>query len=194
MKRVERVYCELLEKIIQDHINKTTQKQLSKDCDVSIGTVNYALEPLSQMGIIEKKQRSFKTINPKKLLLYWASTRNLTNEIIYTTFSKENTRKIENMLPPCIFTAYSGYKHKFNDAPADYREIYAYSDVALVEKRFPQVKSNLNNIFILKTDSYIEKRSEKGVAPLSLLYADLWNLNTWYANEFLKELEKKMRL
>jgi len=194
MKRVERVYCELLEKIIQDHINKTTQKQLSKDCAVSIGTVNYALKPLSQMGIIEKKQRSFKIINPKKLLLYWASKRNLTNEIIYAAFSKENTRKIELMMPPCIFTAYSGYKHKFNDAPADYGEIYAYSDLVLVKKRFPLVKSNLNNIFILKKDSYIEKRSEDGVAPVSLIYADLWNLNTWYANEFLKALEKKMRL
>jgi predicted transcriptional regulator len=194
MKRVERVYCELLEKIIQDHTNKTTQKQLSKDCTVSIGTVNYALKPLNQMGIIEKKQRSFKIINPKKLLLYWASMRNLTNEIIYAAFSKENTRKIELMMPPCIFTAYSGYKYRFNDAPTDYGEIYAYSDLATIKKRFPSIKSNLNNIFILKKDPYIEKRSTGGVAPLSLIYVDLWNLNTWYANDFIKELEKRMRL
>lgn len=194
MKRVERVYCELLEKIIQDHINKTTQKQLSQDCDVSIGTVNYALKPLNQMGIIEKRQRSFKIINPKKLLLYWASMRNLTSEIIYITFSKENTRKIELMMPPCLFTAYSGYKHKFNEAPTDYGEIYAYSDPELIKKRFPPTKSHLHNIFILRRDTYLEKRSEKGIAPLSLIYADLWNLNTWYANEFLKELEKKLRL
>ena len=194
MKRVERVYCEILEKILQDQTNITTQKQLSKDCDVSIGIVNYALNPLNQMGIIEKRQRSFKIINPKKLLLYWASMRNLTNEIIYTTFLKENTRKIENMMPPCIFTAYSGYKYRFNDAPADYGEIYVYSDTELVKKRFPDVKSNINNVFILKRDPYIEKRSKKGIAPLSLIYADLWNLNTWYANEFIKALDKKMRL
>jgi len=194
MKRVERIYCELLEKIIQDNKKETTQKQLSKDCDVSIGIVNYALKPLSQMGIIEKKQRSFKIINPKKLLLYWASTRNLTNEIIYTTFSKENTRTIELMMPPCIFTAYSGYKHKFNDAPTDYAEIYAYSDPETIKKRFPPIKSNLKNIFILKKDPYIEKRSKNGIAPLSLIYADLWNLNTWYANDYLKELDKKVRL
>jgi DNA-binding transcriptional regulator YhcF (GntR family) len=194
MKRVERVYCELLEKILQDHINKTTQKQLSQDCDVSIGTVNYALKPLHQMGVIEKRQRSFKIVNPKKLLLYWASVRNITNEIIYATFSKENTRNIELMMPPCVFTAYSGYKYKFDDAPADYGEIYAYSDPALVKKRFPPGKSCSNNIFILGKDLFIEQRSEKGVAPLSLLYTDLWNLNTWYANEFLIELEKKLRL
>ena len=194
MKRIERIYCELLEKITQDNINKTTQKQLAKDCEVSIGIVNYALKPLHQMGIIEKQQRSFTIINPKKLILYWASIRNLTNEITYTTLSKESTRNIELMMPPCIFTAYSGYKHKFNDAPADYGEIYAYSDPAPIKKRFPPIKSPLNNIFILKRDTYIEKRSEKGIAPLSLIYVDLWNLNTWYANEFLKNLEKKLRL
>ena len=98
------------------------------------------------------------------------------------------------MMPPCVFTAYSGYKHKFNDAPTDYREVYVYSEPEPVKKRFPSVKPQFTNIFILKRDSYIEKRSEKGIAPVSLIYADLWNLNTWYANDFLKALEKKMRL
>jgi len=194
MKRIERIYCEILEKIIRDNINKTTQKQLAKDCDISIGTVNYALKPLHQMGVIEKRQRSFKIVNPKKLLIYWASIRNLINEIIYTTFSKESTRNIELMMPPCVFTAYSGYRHKFNDSPTDYSEVYAYCDPVLVKKRFPPVKDQTTNIFILKKDPYIEKRSKKGIAPLSLIYTDLWNLNTWYANEFLKDLEKKLRL
>jgi len=98
------------------------------------------------------------------------------------------------MMPPCIFTAYSGYKYKFNDSPTDYNEIYVYSEIDPIKKRFPQNKFKLNNIYILKIDSYIQKRSQKGIAPLSLIYVDLWNLNTWYANDFLKELEKKLRL
>lgn len=194
MKRVERVYCEILQKILQDDIKTMTQKKLSSDCNVSIGIVNYALTPLHQMGVIEKKQRSFTTINPKKLLIYWASIRNFTNEITYTTFSKGSTREIEQMMPPCIFTAYSGYKHMFNVAPADYQEIYAYSDHMAVKKRFPPTKSNINNIFILKKDIYIEKRSKNGIVPLQLIYVDLWNLNTWYANEFLKDFDKKLEL
>lgn len=194
MRRLERIYCELLKKIIQDTVTKTTQKQLAKDCDVSIGMVNYALKPLHQMGVIEKRQRSFMLLNPKKLLLYWASIRNLNNEIIYTTFSKNTTRDIEGMMPPCIFTAYSGYKHSFNTVPADYREVYAYCDPATVKKRFPPTDSPLNNIFILKRDTYIEKRSKNGIAPIPLIYVDLWNLNTWYANEFIKDFDKKMRL
>ena len=194
MKRVERVYCELLQKIIQDHITTTTQKQLAKDCDVSIGIVNYALKPLQQMGIIEKRQRSFTLLNPKKLLLYWASIRNFNNEIVYSTFSKNGSRDIEGMMPPCVFTAYSGYKHSFNVVPADYREVYAYCDPTTVKKRFPPTQSSANNLYILKRDTYIEKRSKKGIAPIALIYVDLWNLNTWYANEFIKDFDKKLRL
>jgi DNA-binding transcriptional regulator YhcF (GntR family) len=194
MKRVERVYCEILQQKLSNHTTKMTQKQLAKDCDVSIGTVHYALQPLHHMGIIEKRQRSFLLINPKKLLLYWASIRNLTNDIIYTTASQETTRDREHLMPPCIFTAYSGYNYLFNSAPADYQEIYAYADATEVKKRFPPTTSPLPNIFILQPDTYIKKRSQQGIAPLPLLYADLWNLGTWYANEFLKDLEKKMGL
>ena len=195
MKRVERVYCEILENIIQDKKHTFTQKQLSKDCQVSIGIVNYALKPLEQMGIIEKKQRSFLVINPKKLLLYWSSIRNLKNEIIYSIYSNKSIRAIEHMMPPCVFTAYSAYKFRFNDAPADYGEIYAYCNPNEIKKRFQPNKKTLSpNIFILRPDPYIEKRSKKSIAPTSLIYADLWNLNTWYANEFIKELEKKLEL
>lgn len=195
MKRVERIYCEILNKTYQDNIKTTTQKQLTKDCNVSIGLVHYALQPLHQMGIIKKQQRSFTILNPKKLLLYWASIRNLTNEITYTTHSLESTRTIEQLMPPCIFTAYSGYKHLFDTVPADYREIYAYADATIIKKRFPPTKTQVPpNIFILKKDEYIEQQSKKSIAPLPLIYVDLWNLNTWYANEFINDLDKKMGL
>lgn len=195
MKRVQRIYCEILENILQKNRYSFTQKQLSKDCLVSIGIVNYALTPLEQMGIIEKKLRCFIVINPKKLLLYWASIRNLTHEIVYTTYYNDSIRTIENMMPPCIFTAYTGYKHAYKDTPADYGELYAYCNSTEVKKRFPPVeKTNIYNIFILKNDTYLEKQTKKGIAPLPLIYVDLWNLNTWYANEYIKEFDKKLRL
>jgi len=194
MKRIERIYCELLIKYIHDNGSTLTQKQLAKECDVSIGIVHYALTPLHQMGIIEKKQRSFLLLNPKKLLIYWASIRNLTNNIVYTTFSPEPTQKIEQMMPPCVFTAYSGYKHTFDVVPADYREVYLYADPTQIKERFPPSTSPLHNIFVLENDPYIDKRSNHGIAPSPLIYVDLWNLNTWYANEFIQDFEKKLRL
>jgi len=194
MKRVERVYCEILQKFLQGNANTITQKQLAKDCDVSIGTVNYALKPLHQMGIIEKKQRYFILLNPRKLLLYWASIRDITKEIIYSTFSSENTQNIEHLMPPCVFTAYAGYRYTFNSAPADYSEVYVYADEKLVRERFPPSDSKIKNIFVLRRDAYIEKVSKNGIAPPQLIYVDLWNLNTWYANEFLKDFDKRWRI
>jgi len=194
MKRVERVYCEILDKLLYQKIHVFTQRQLSTDCQVSIGTVNYALSPLQQMGIIEKKQRSFSLLNPKKLLLYWASIRNLRNEIVYSTYTTKNVREIEHLMPSCIFTAYTAYRYTYQVAPADYGEVYAYADEKLVKTRFPPDHSRPSNIFILKTDEYIEKKSRNGVAPVQLIYVDLWNLNTWYANEFLKDFDTKLEV
>jgi len=100
------------------------------------------------------------------------------------------------MMPPCTFTAYTGYKNIFKSTPADYTEIYAYADPTTIKKRFPPTsnRKKIKNIFILKKDEYIEKKTITGTAPIPLIYVDLWNLNTWYANEFLKEFEKKLRL
>jgi len=194
MRRIERVYCEILHKYIHKKISRFTQRQLSIECEVSIGTVNYALSPLQQMGVIEKKQRSFSLLNPKKLLLYWASIRNLRNDIVYSTYAPNGVREIEHLMPSCIFTAYTAYRLVFEVAPADYGEVYAYADEKLVETRFPPNHSRPDNIFILKKDKYIEKRSKNGIAPVQLVYVDLWNLNTWYANEFLKDFDTKLEV
>ncbi len=43
------------------------------------------------------------------------------------------------------------------------------------------------NLIVLRLDGHIEKFN---VAPTCQIYVDLWNLNTWYANEYLKKLEE----
>ncbi len=55
MKRIERVYCELLIKTVFKETGIFTQKQLAKDCIVSLGLVNYALTPPFQIWGSSKK-------------------------------------------------------------------------------------------------------------------------------------------
>ncbi len=98
------------------------------------------------------------------------------------------------MMPPCVFTAYTAYKHIYHSTPADYSDIYAYADPNKIQQRFPPNHSPLSNIYILKQDAYITKRSKKGIAPPPLIYVDLWNLNTWYATEFIKEFDNTLEL
>ncbi len=188
MKKIERVYREIMYQTIEKKQDFFTQRSLSNKCRISIGNVNHALNPLESMNAIEKKPRGFRVINPKKMLLYWASIRNLKKDIVYQTFSKESITEIEKKMPPCLFTAYSGYKFRFDSIPSDYSEIFIYADIDKIKKRFPFVKGK-SNIFVLKTDEHLLRFKQ---LPLAQLFVDLWNLNTWYAQDFLKALEEKI--
>lgn len=184
MKNKERVYNEILTQFIEEKSNKFTQLGLSKKLEISISTVNNALKPLRKMGAIEVKQRSFRIIDYRKILLYWASIRNLEKEIIYSTYSDLSIKKIENSMPAdAEYGCYSGYRFRFDDVPADYSEVYVYCDEKEVEKRFPKRKGP-RNIFALK---------KYGEVSLAQLFVDLWNLKTWYAKEFVMALDKKIR-
>ena len=65
--------------------------------------------------------------------------------------------QLNRQAPPghAIFAAYTAYKFKFNDVPADYSEIYVYGDESL-KGRFPPNKG-VSNLFVLKKDNMIEK-------------------------------------
>lgn len=183
MKKKEKVYNKILTEFIEKKNNKFTQLELSKKLKISISTVNNALIPLRKMGAIEVKQRSFRIIDYKKILLYWATARNFERDIIYSTYSDLRVKEIEGNMPSDIeYGAYSAYKLKFKDVPADYSEVYVYGETDEVKKRFPK-KEGPENIFVLK------KGTEMSIA---LLFVDLWNIKTWYAKDFLNILEKRI--
>jgi predicted transcriptional regulator len=66
--KVERVYREILYGLLEEKCTKFTQKELSKKCQISISTVNYALKPLVRMHAIEMCRKGFTVVNLKKLL------------------------------------------------------------------------------------------------------------------------------
>jgi len=188
MKKKEWVYREILHQVLDLNENFLTQRFLSEKCEVSIGDVNHAIQPLQEMNAIEKKPRGFQVIEPKKILLYWASTRRLDKDIVYKGFSDKPVDEIEKTMPECMFTAYSGFKFRFDFIPSDYSEVFVYADEEKIKERFPEKKGRAN-IIVLKTDKHLKKFKQ---APLGQLFVDLWNINTWYAREFLKSLEAKI--
>lgn len=188
MKKIERVYREILFKAFEEGKRELTQKSLSESCRISIGNVHYSLEPLENMNTIEKKAKKFLILDPKKILIYWASIRNPTKDVLYKTHSDKSLRTIENEMPPCLFTAYSGYKFRWGEPPADYSEVYVYADAEEIQDRFPPQEGR-NNVFALKWDEHLRKFEE---TPLAQIYVDLWNLPTWYAQEFIKSLDGRI--
>ena len=189
MKKVELVYREILFQAIEKNNKSLTQSYLAKTLNISLSTVNLALKPLESMNAVKIKKMGFDVIDIKKVLYHWASKRNIEKDIIYKTRIEESVKEIEKQMPNnIVFTAYSAYKLKFNDVPADYSEIYIYGEED-IKKRFKE-NNKVPNLFILKKDNAIDKYGK--TATIANLFVDLWNLNQWYAKDFLKALEAKI--
>lgn len=86
------------------------------------------------------------------------------------------------MPPDIVYAAYSAYKIKFKDTPADYSEVYVYGDPDKMRKRFPPSK-NKPNLFVL---------SGPGGMTIANIFVDLWNMKEWYAKDFLTAMEAKI--
>lgn len=196
LKKNEWVYRQILTGTEEEKKTRFTQLELSKHFKISLSTVNNALEPLERMGSISKHQRYFSVIDRKKVLLYWATVRNLQKDIIYSTRMNALIKEIENSVPSdAVFTAYTAYKLLYKETPADYSEVYFYlpqTSLPEVKERFPESKGP-PNVFVLEGDPFLFRR-EQHTVPVPQLYVDLWNLKEWYAQEFLNALEKRLKL
>ncbi len=194
MKKGDRVFREILFRFYGRGERFMSQKALARACELSLGSVNPLIARLERLGAIEKKPLGFRVIDPKKILLYWASTRDLPRDVIYSTRSPLSTTGIEAQMPPgAILTGCSGYRVRFGDAPADYDEVYVYADPREVKRKFPAREAYRKNVFVLRSDPHLERLSEGGVVPLAQLYVDLWQLGA-PANRFVDELDRKLEL
>ncbi|MBU0979267.1 MAG: helix-turn-helix domain-containing protein [Nanoarchaeota archaeon] len=190
MKKIEHVYLEILHNAMEKKVSSLTQSYLSKELGLSLSTVNLALDPLRRMNAVEVKQRGLIIKDPKKILYYWASIRNLDKDIIYRTRAGKPIKKIESEMPSSvIYTSFTAYKFKFEDVPADYSEVYVYAETDEIMKRFPP-NTNTPNVFVLKKDKVMSKYG--ATVTSANLFVDLWNQREWYAKDFLKALEVRL--
>ncbi len=191
MKKIEQVYREVLYQALEKENMSMTQLELSKKLIMSLSTVNLALKNLEKMNSIKIQKMNFKVIDIRKILYYWASIRNIEKDIIYKTRVELSVKETEKSLPDIIYGAYSAYKFRFRDVPADYSETYVYADekeLEIIKKRFPQNEKK-PNFFVLKKDENM-KYSKTGT--IAQIFADLWNLRQWYADDFVRALEKRL--
>lgn len=196
MKKKELVYLQMLNGMLEKHIYTFTQLGIARELGISISTINNALKPLVKMRAISVRHMNFTIRDRERVLLFSASCRNMEKDITYRTRVDAPISRIEKDMPSgAIYTAYTGYKFRYADVPADYGEVYVYaSDATLreIKRRFPK-KSGRENLIVLKLDPVLKKLSKNNIAPLPQIYVDLWNINTWYAKEFLKGAEKRMK-
>lgn len=184
MKKIELVYNLILEEVLEKGNRKMTQAQLARALRISLSTVNAALNHIKKMHAVEVRPRNFVVVDPKKILYYWASVRNLERDIVYATRADMTVSEIEKSMPPAVvYAAYSAYKMRFRDVPADYSEVYVYGAEEEIRKRFPPSEKR-PNIFVLKPAG--------GKMTIANMFADLWNMKEWYARDFVVALEMKI--
>lgn len=173
-----------------------TQKELAADFRFSLSTVFNALKPLRQANIVKVSGRNFRLDSYQKLLLFWASHRNLKKDIFYHAYYIEDKPKeLEAVMPSQIrFGLYSAFAYAYASTPADYDHIYVYLDPSRLPealKRLPSADAqNKNpNFFALKADQWLTRYE---AMPPEQMFVDIWNAPEWYAKDFLKKLEEKL--
>ncbi len=194
MLKIEYVWRELLDRVIEKKNPDFTITELAKKYSLSTSIVNHALIPLRDLNIVKINKTSSKVIDWEKLLFFWATRRNIKRDIIYSTFSPSAVFGREGLMPlKVIPTGFTAFRYLLSKTPADYDHVYFYSDkIEKIIKRFPKSKRP-PNIFILKPDRYLLKNKKIGLAQL---FVDLWNMSEWYAKDFqeavLLEIRKKL--
>jgi len=192
MKKKEILYRLLLYKAMEKKQERFTQAGLSQELKISLSTTNNAVKPLERIGAIQIMRMGFRITDMQKLFSFFSSARKLQKDVIYSTRAQIPVSQIEKSMPAgVIFGAYSAYKFRFGDVPADYGEVYVYADenaLGQIISRFPKERGPAN-LFVLKKDEFLDYVCEKNTAPLCQIYCDLWNLGQWYAKDFLKALE-----
>lgn len=194
MKKIETIWHEILQEALNKAIFRHTQQEIAEKLGFSLSTVNHALNVPTQIGAIRKESKFFVLEDFKKLLLYWASMRNLARDIIYTTQVDLPILEIEGRaIPESIFAGYSAARHLLGESPADYSAVYFYikpDSLPQFQERFPLNNKAAPNVFALKAPKNLSY-SQEGTT-LVQTYVDIWNLKTWYAKDFLRALEKKI--
>ena len=181
MKKIELIWREILEQGISN--STFEQKSLAEKFNFSTSTVFAAVSSLRAIGAIAVTGRNFKITNFEKILLFWATHRNLAKDIIYQTHVDLPVFEIEGLVDNnTVFGAYSAARNLLGEAASDYNKVYVYGGIP----RFPENKGE-PNFFILKPDPFLRGK----ITPVSQTFVDLWNLPDWYAKDYLEAIKQK---
>lgn len=192
MKKTEQIYREILYLAMEQGKRKMTQLELSQKLGISLSTVHLAVERLARMGSVKVGAMSFSVLDTKKILYLWASVRNVEKDVLYQAHLELPVREIERALPDVGYAAYSAYKLRFKDVPADYSEVYVYAsqeELKEIQKRVEPSKGQ-PNFFVLRKDENLTRYGNTGT--VAQIFVDVWNMKQWYAADFVKAMEVKL--
>lgn len=192
MLKIEYIWRELLYRAIEEQRADFKMSDLALKFHLSTSLVSHALSPLRDLQIVKIGKIRSRVVDTERLLLFWATRRNLKKDIVHKIYSGLSVLERETSMSASVYpTAYSAYRIYYRDVPSDYENIYFYAkDIDEIQKRFPENLRKDPNLFILKPDPYLTIYKK---TPQAQIFVDLWNLPEWYAKEFSEALLAKIK-
>lgn len=192
MTKIETVWCQLLFDVLERGETHFQQQKLAEALSISTSTVHHALRDLRRMGAVQVGGDGGVVIDPEKILMHWASHRDLSRDIVSIVTLPEPVLEVEGLLPPgSILGGYSAVRHWYGEAPADYTTVHVYHrDPRVVEARFAGAPSGDTILVVLKSPPLVPTRPE--TTSLAHTFVDLWNLPDWMAKDFVRRVKEEI--
>lgn len=191
LSKTEMVWRHLLVGALDEESRRSSITKLSDELGLGTTTIHRALERPRSIGAVLGSASGLRVVDPKRLLLLWAATRDLAGDIVYSTRVRNSVAEIEARLPPsAIPTAFTAFvRHEGRNLVADYDQVVVYGNGPELRRRFPTARGE-PNLLVLEPDPLLQRYG--AVVPRCQVYIDLFNLPGWQAQRFLNALEKDL--
>lgn len=192
MKKIETVWCQLLFDALERREFHFQQQKFASTLHMSVSTVHHAIGDLRRFGAVSVGGDGGNVTDIEKLLMHWASHRQLIKDVVATVPLALPVLEVEGLLPVgSILGGYSAVRHWYGEAPADYTSVYVYhKEPAIILDRFGSQSQGGITLTVLKLPPYIPYRPE--TTTLAHTFVDLWNMTDWMARVFIKRIQEEI--
>jgi len=139
LSKTEMIWRHLLVGALDEERRRSSITKLGQELGLGTTTIHRALERPRSIGAVLGSASGLRVVDPKRLLLLWAATRDLAGDIVYSTRVRNSVAEIEARLPPsAIPTAFTAFvRHEGRNLVADYDQVVVYGNGPELRGRIP---------------------------------------------------------
>lgn len=200
MLKREIVWRQIADDILLDRRSAFHQRQLATELGVSLGNVNLALRPLRAVGAVAVVGKTLVVRDVRKLLAMWAARGEPPRPLAAFAALDEPSALIRLLPPGLALTSFAGYVARYGEGPAPFSVVRAYvrpADYAVLAeltRRFDRTFDAANASLVVHGADPVLARELPGIVGPAQLYVDLWSEADFFASDYLRALEARLRL
>ena len=191
LTKTEIVWRHLLVEAIEHENRRSSVTELSRALDMGPSTIHHALATPRRMGAVGTLNSGLVTLDPMRLMLHWAGTRNMTHDHPIKVHTGLSALEIQRRLPSdAIVTGAAAYSRRYRNDVADYTAVYCYlSNAGALLKTLPS-KAGEPDLVILEPDPILSHYGDIACVPQT--YVDLFVTAGWQAQRFLHSMNERL--